>query len=196
MPSVQAPAAAEEPTPPPQEELAAEDVGRGLIPGVAPSLDAEPVREDQVPAALLQVVHPSIPTVPAAAEGHSQCQDNPARSGEARDRQRVTGWQQDCELGREGSSKQDSDLLGTQMSTAPISKAWYRLWIAMPRCPVSPFYHTSNQNAQGTDEHCSACQGGEEQAGPLAGRPSVTWLSLKSKAGASDTNCFLYAHSC
>lgn len=46
--------------------------------------------------------------------------------------------------------------------------------------------HSRDQKAQGTDEQRSACQGGEEQAGPLAGSPSVTWLCLKSKAGASD----------
>lgn len=46
--------------------------------------------------------------------------------------------------------------------------------------------HSRDQKAQGTDEQRPACQGGEEQAGPLAGSPSVTWLCLKSKAGASD----------
>lgn len=55
---------------------------------------------------------------------------------------------------------------------------------------------TRDQAAQGTDKHSSARQGHGERPGLLASRPSVAWLSLKSKAGASDTNCFLYTGSC
>lgn len=62
--------------------------------------------------------------------------------------------------------------------------------------PCSLSCRTGDQAAQGSDEPSSARQGCGECAGLLASRPSIAWLSLKSKAGASDTNCFLYAGSC
>lgn len=53
----------------------------------------------------------------------------------------------------------------------------------VPGCP-------GHQQAQLCSQRWGEC------ARLLASCPSVAWLSLKSKAGASDTNCFLYAGSC
>lgn len=151
-----------------------------------------PVTAEQVPTWLFRVPQTIILTPLSPAEGRSRHQGKPACWGAACLRQplRRPGRGAAGTQGGKGGldpSKRDSEPVRTLNGSTPISKAWCRLQIAKPRHPVLLSCRTRDQAAQGTDKHSSARQERGERTGLLASRPSVVWLSLKSKAGASDT---------
>lgn len=180
---------AQTPAVPKSQPISPEGTEQGeadFIPPAASCLDTHPERVEQVPTRLFRVLQTIIFTTLSPVEGHSQHQGNPARLGAACVQWPVPRPKWQVGLGASQEAK----------SSTPISKAQCRLRIAMPRCPVLLSCHTRFQAAQGTNKHSSAHQRRGECAGLLASCPSIAWLSLKSKAGASDTNCFLCAGSC